>query len=132
MDRTHSVEMMSAAIAVEMARYAVVVIVRPVVEGVESETPCAVDKRDWAIEVVVGHQRRPLSRREKSLQGDVATAENFHIVVIVIAQSHIVEIIIDAADVVVVDIIQVVEQSCAKSERVGHAICKETCIVAHS
>jgi hypothetical protein len=109
MNRTHSVEMMSAAIAVEMARYAVVVIVRSVVEGIECETPCAVDKRDWAVEVVVGHQRCPLSRRKKSLQGDVATAENIHIVVIVIAQSHIVEIVVDATDVVVVDIIQVVE-----------------------
>ena len=132
MNRTHSVEMMSAAIAVEMARYAVVIIVRSVIKGIESETPCAVDKRDWAIEVIVGHQRCPLSRRKKSLQGVVATAENIHIVVIVIAQSHIVEIVVDATDVVVVDIIQVVEQSCAKSESVGHAICKETCIVAHS
>ena len=57
---------MSAAIAVEMARYAVVVIVRSVVEGIECETPCAVNKRDWAVEVVVGHQRCPLSRRQKS------------------------------------------------------------------
>jgi len=98
---------------------------------VDAEAPAMVDERDWTIEVVVGHEQLPLACCEQAAQCVVASIDHLHIVVVTIAECHCIEEFVDAADIVVVDVVEVVEYGCAQTEGVGHTVGQESCVVAH-
>jgi hypothetical protein len=102
-----------------------------VVVSIDSEAPSVVVERDWTIEVVDGHEASPLVRGEESLECEVACCEHCIVVVGAVSPCNVVEIVVDSADVVIVDIIEVVEQVETQSQRVGHTVGEEPCVVAH-
>ncbi len=105
--RPHAGEKASAPIVVETAWRCKEEMVHAVVDAVYTETPPTLGKCDWTIEVVVSHEQCPLTLAEEAAQSPVAGIQDLHVVVIAIAQGHFVEIVVDSADIIIVDIVQV-------------------------
>ena len=130
--RMHSSEEVSSTIAVPPPWCAVIPVVVVVVVSVDAEAPTVSIERNRTVEVVDCHQARPDVRGEQCLQGKVACGKHCIVVVVAQPQRHIVEVVVHTADVVVVDVVQVVKQVCAQSQCVCHTVGEETRVHAHS
>jgi len=112
---THSAEHGTTTVVIESARRCKEEMIHATVVQIDAEAPAMVVECDWTIEVIVCHQKCPLALCEKAAECIVACIHDFHIVIITITKGNCVEIIVYATDVVVVDIIQVVNESCTES-----------------
>ena len=130
----HATEEVTPCVGYQWARSAVVVAVHPIaVVVVDAESPATVCKHDRTIEVGVVDYTVPESCAEQIAECNVACSHHCHVVVVVVTQCHIVQILIHAPNVVVVDAIYLVnDEWVADTKCVSHAVGQEPCIAAHS
>lgn len=129
----HATEEVTTCVGYQWARCAVVVAVHTIaVVVVDAEAPATVCKHDGTIEVCVVDYTVPESCAEQIAECNVACSNHCHVVVVVVTQRHIVQILIHAPDVVVVDAIYLVDDEwVADTKCVSHAVGQEPCIAAH-
>lgn len=132
--RSHRTEEMSAYVsvcdgtrsAIEEVAHAVAVVV------VDGEAPAMVGKYDGTIEVAVGNQPVPDGIAQQIAESSVASSHHGHVVIVVVTPGHIVQIVVHAPDVVVVDAINLVDEiRIADAQRVCHAVSQEPCIALY-
>lgn len=130
--RTHTYEVVTAAVGVVVAGNVAVIMVDIGIVYVDAEAPAAVVEDDRTVEVVVGHETIPDGHAEKALDGTVTLVAYSHIVVIAVAHCHVIEVVIDTTDIIEVDTEEVIDEvDGCDAECVCHAVGEEAGIVAH-
>jgi hypothetical protein len=112
---THSSEYGATAVVVESARRCIEEMVHATIVQIDAEAPAMVVECDWTIEVIVCHQKCPLAFCEKTTECIVACINYFHVVIVTITKGHCVEIVVYTTDIIVVDVIQIINESCTES-----------------
>lgn len=119
-------------VGVVVAWYVIVEMVDIGVVNVDAETPTTIVKYNWTIEVIVGKDAVPECHAKETLNGTVALVAHSHIIVIAIAHCYIIEVIVDATDIVEIDTEKVVDEvNCCDTKGVSHTVGDETRVVAH-
>lgn len=111
--RAHAVEVVTTfVVSAVVAWCAVEVVVNSIsVVVVDAEMPAAVCKSDWAIEVAVAYESVPHIIAEQSTESIVALSADVVVVVVVVTHSDLVEVLINAINIVEVDAIDVVNDA---------------------
>ena len=112
---THSTEYGTTVVVVESARRCIEEVIHATVVQIDAETPAMVVECDWTIEVIVCHQKCPLALCEQATECIVTSVDDFHIVIVTVTKGYCVEIVVYTTDIIVIDVIQIVNESCTES-----------------
>jgi hypothetical protein len=112
---THSTEYGTTTVVIESARRCIEEVIHATVVQIDAETPAMVVECDWTIEVIVCHQKCPLALCEKATECIVTSIDDFHIVIVTVTKSYCVEIVVYTTDIIVIDVIQIINESCTES-----------------
>lgn len=100
---------------------------------VDAEVPAPVGEDDRAIEIAVARHAVPDGVAKEGAQGYVARIAHCHVVIVVVAHGHIIEVAVHAPDVVVVDAVYLIyEEWVSYAESVCHAVGEKTCVAPYS
>lgn len=127
----HAAEEMSACISAgNRARSVVVEAVSAIaVVVIDTEVPASVHEDDGAVKVAVTQNAVPQASAEQRAQGQVAGFTHSHVVIVVVAECHIVEVVVHAPNVVVVDAVNLVDEiRVVDAQGICHAVGQEPCI----
>ena len=127
----HTCEEVTSVVVCVVTRNTEVEVSRARVVVIDSEPPSCILEEDWAVEVVVADEARPLVRSEEQADGSVACSKDCHVVIVVITVCDVIQIVVHCVDIIVVDHIEVVNESFRQTEGVSHAVGEETSVVTH-
>lgn len=128
---THCCEVVTSVVVAIVTRNTEVEVRSTRVVVIDSEPPSCILEEDWAIEVVVADETSPLVWSEEQADGSVACSKDCHVVIIVITVCDVIQIVVHCIDIIVVDHIEVVNESFRQTEGVSHAVSEETSVVTH-
>lgn len=128
---THTCEEVTSVIVCVVTRNTEVEASRARVVVIDSEPPSCILEEDWTVEVVVSDEASPLVWSEEQADGSVACSKDCHVVIVVITVCDVIQIVVHCIDIVVVDHIEVVNESFRQTEGVSHAVGEETSVVTH-
>lgn len=131
--RSHSSKESSSTITAVVWTWncAEVVVASVAVEIIDAEVPAVVDKCYWSMKIAVAYDTIPHYCAKECAECHIACGAYVDVVIVIITKSHIVEVIVDTPNVVIVDTVYLIYQvwvSYAKG--ICHAVGKETGIVA--
>ena len=77
---------------------------------VNAEVPASISEDYWTVKIADAKQPVPYSLTEQRAESHIACSTNGHVIIIVVAKSHIIKIAVDTPDIVVVDSINLINQ----------------------
>ena len=127
----HTCEEVTSVVVCVVTRNAEVEASSARVVVIDSEPPSCILEEDWTVEVIVADEASPLVWSEEQADGSVACSKDCHVVIVVITVCDVIQIVVHCIDIVVVDHIEVVNESFRQTEGVSHAVGEETSVVTH-